>query len=46
MQALPSIRSRISWLVLACAIPSVLVLLLLAQSYTRERDHVDVSETY
>ncbi|SFX25246.1 PAS domain S-box-containing protein [Janthinobacterium lividum] len=45
MQDLPSIRSRISWLVLAWVIPTALVfLLLVAQSYTRERDHV-VSET-
>ena len=45
MQDLPSIRSRISWLVLAWVIPTALVfMLLVAQSYTRERDHV-VSET-
>ena len=45
MQDLPSIRSRISWLVLAWVFPTALVfLLLVAQSYTRERDHV-VSET-
>ncbi|OEZ69883.1 signal transduction histidine-protein kinase BarA [Janthinobacterium sp. HH103] len=45
MQDLPSIRSRISWLVFAWVIPTALVfLLLVAQSYTRERDHV-VSET-
>ena len=45
MQDLPSIRSRISWLVLACVIPTALVFfLLVAQSYTRERSHV-VSET-
>ena len=45
MQDLPSIRSRISWLVLAWVIPTALVfLLLVAQSYTRERDHV-VNET-
>ena len=45
MQELPSIRSRISSLVLAWGIPTALVfLLLVAQSYTRERDHV-VSET-
>ena len=45
MHDLPSIRSRISWLVLAWVIPTALVfLLLVAQSYTRERDHV-VSET-
>ena len=45
MQDLPSIRSRISWLVLACVIPTALVFfLLVAQSYTRERGHV-VSET-
>ena len=45
MQDLPSIRSRISWLVLAWVIPTALVfLLLVGQSYTRERDHV-VSET-
>jgi two-component system, sensor histidine kinase and response regulator len=45
VQDLPSIRSRISWLVLAWVIPTALVfLLLVAQSYTRERDHV-VRET-
>jgi len=45
VQDLPSIRSRISWLVLAWVFPTALVfLLLVAQSYTRERDHV-VSET-
>jgi two-component system sensor histidine kinase/response regulator len=45
VQDLPSIRSRISWLVFAWVIPTALVfLLLVAQSYTRERDHV-VSET-
>ena len=45
MQDLPSIRSRISWLVLAWVIPTALVfMLLVAQSYTREREHV-VSET-
>ena len=45
MQDLPSIRSRISWLVFAWVIPTALVfLLLVVQSYTRERDHV-VSET-
>ncbi|WP_232251214.1 PAS domain-containing protein [Janthinobacterium sp. 1_2014MBL_MicDiv] len=45
MQDLPSIRSRISWLVLAWGMPTALVfILLVAQSYTRERDHV-VSET-
>ena len=45
MQDLPSIRSRISWLVLAWVMPTALVfLLLVAQSYTREREHV-VSET-
>ncbi|MGK5019638.1 PAS domain-containing protein [Janthinobacterium sp. LB2P10] len=45
MQALASIRSRISWLVLASVIPTALVFfVLVAQSYTRERDHV-VSET-
>ena len=45
MHDLPSIRSRISWLVLAWVIPTALVfLLLVAQSYTREREHV-VSET-
>ncbi|PHV13619.1 hybrid sensor histidine kinase/response regulator [Janthinobacterium sp. BJB303] len=45
VQDLPSIRSRISWLVLAWVLPTSLVfILLVAQSYTRERDHV-VSET-
>ncbi|PKV44647.1 PAS domain S-box-containing protein [Janthinobacterium sp. 61] len=45
MQDLPSIRSRISWLVLAWVIPTALVfLLLVAHSYTREREHV-VRET-
>jgi len=45
VQDLPSIRSRISWLVLAWVMPTALVfILLVAHSYTRERDHV-VSET-
>ena len=45
MQELPSIRSRISWLVLAWAIPTASVfVLLVAQNYARERQHV-VNET-
>ncbi|MBB5368662.1 MULTISPECIES: PAS domain-containing protein [unclassified Janthinobacterium] len=45
MHDLPSIRARISRLVLAWAVPTAIVFALLAtQSYRRERDHV-VSET-